>query len=288
MGALTLTLEQVSAPGGLTHDIHLSCAVENSRDRGAQILAYEFELWLLENRVGGTARYLTRLAPDFLSSMPAEMSPGARKPLPLLWHVTARDLQLVESARAGADAQLQLRGHFNVLSSWSGGEARSAAWEPAVARDGSVPVPLTIPQSQWIGLMKQIGFTHLMLVELGLPALPASMACSRDYLLQGWQQYREGNHGAAMASCGQALECLTNSLYETHGMSRRTLLEKLMQGAEPRKREQLGAIWTALGDFFGGARAEGHRQVSVKPRDAEMALMTASALVQYLARWVEN
>lgn len=282
MSNLQLTVEQVVAAP--PHDLVLRCTLENDPGRSVQILSYELEIWLVEDRRTATAVFLSRLVPDFTTGFPSELNPGQRRTLSLRWHSSPAQVQRIEHIRRGGDVTLQIFGHFNLLSSWAPGEPKTAAWERPVSRDGQFPINLPLPQSVWAGLLNRLGFRHGLLAEV---ALPGAIRRTTAHLEKGWELHRSGLSRDALMQCGQALETLGLDLFDADNLSRRVMIDRLVPQADARKKEHLFALWGSLHDFLQLGRPELDRTVPLYPRDSELALLCATALVSYLARFSE-
>lgn len=282
MPSLQLSVEQVLAAP--PHDLVLRCTLENDAGRSSQILSYELEVWLLEDRHTSTSVFLSRLSPDFSTGFPSDLSPGQRRPVQFRWHSSPAQVQRIEYIRRGGDVELQILGHFDILSTWSPQEPKTAAWERPVSRDGQSPIPLTLPQSVWMGLLNGLGFRHGLLAEM---ALPRGLQRTTRHIEKGWELHRSGLPREALAECTQALETLGLDLFDADKISRRMLIDRLVPPADARKKEHLSTLWSSLQDFLHLGRPELARTVPLYPRDSELALLCVTALVSYLSRFAE-
>ena len=157
-------------------------------------------------------------------------------------------------------------------------------WEtPFLANSGSYPMRPTVAQSDWVAILNEIGFKHMVLYEFPVLTLPPGFSRSETHLREAWGHHKAGRFGESFLACHKAFECLGFNLYGGK-VNRTELLEQLMNGQEESKRKCIEILWGSLQAFFHLGRHERETPVHLNEADSEMALLTATALLGYLAK----
>jgi len=262
---------------------------QNKASRKATIQSEEYELWMSKARNSPEVKFLDRLSLDLSSSLQSDagIGPQELRSVNLTWHYTAPQLQRIEDWRRGTEPAFQIRSRLGVLSQWVNPDATphgSAVfrWESVSDEATSVyPLTVTIRFDDWIQLLNDIGFKHIMLQELSIPILPPGFARADEHLKSAWDSHREGKDESALHFCFKAFECLGYNLYQDK-VEKKVLLSRLMDGEKQPKIEKIEALWDALREFSHLARHERGEPVDISHKDAELALVSATALLKYL------
>jgi hypothetical protein len=83
-------------------------------------------------------------------------------------------------------------------------------------------------------------------------------------------------------SCFKAFECLGYSISGAQ-LTRSDVLADLMNGQEEEKREKIKALWASLSDYCHLRRHDKGAPVSLTHLDGELAVVSATILLRYLA-----
>lgn len=288
----SLRLVKFSKAG--TSAISLEFVLSNRASRSATILAYDFDLWLLSDINRRNAVFLGKLWPDLLIDFAdcSKLDPQGEKPLTLVWHYQPRQLQQIEDWRKGSSPTFEVRGRVSAMSIWPHVQVeehkQQFGWENVYGSAGvqnSYPFRFEFPQSDWATLLNEIGFRHLTLYEFPVPSFPPAFTRAEGRLNEAWEHFRAGRCDEAFLSCRQAFETLGHELYGDGNLSRTKVLERLMPSAPIQKRQATDEQWKALQNFLNMGVHERGESSNVNHADTEMVLVSATALLGYLARY---
>lgn len=271
--------------------IALDFEIENVARRTATILSQEFELWLVTNP-SNYAKRLAVLGSDIRgrltetgAQVTSKFGENQKSPMRLLWHFTPEQLQWIEEVRNGGDPVFELRGlvtvQFVTIQNF-GDTSKHIEYEMPRGVTGGWPYQFPISESTWLALLDRIGFKHIIYTRLKWPVLPPAFQNSQRNLDDAWKHFREGQTDSVLVSCFKAFECLGFNLFADEKLQRRELIDLLMQGAQPEKRDAAHAILRNLQQFFHFGRHERGPKIDIDRNDAEMALVCATALLAYL------
>lgn len=154
------------------------------------------------------------------------------------------------------------------------------------ASDGvsnSYPATFKIDHEVWAKLLSDVGFSHIVLQELTIPAFPPEFKRAQNHLKEAWDHHRAGRERPALLSCFGAFECLGYELTGTGNTTRDDVLKLLMDGKEEEKKAKIKALWRAVGDYCHMGRHHKDAPVHLSHRDVEVGLVTATILLRYLA-----
>jgi len=272
--------------------IAFDISVGHDTRRTARICSAEFELWLVNDRSRGLGEFLARLDPDIRgyvtetgAQLVAQFREKQESRCRLLWHYTPEQLQKVEDARAGGKALFHLYARFSVQSIWPSPKEEPTEiheFEAPSGKSGGWPLLIEIAESDWIGLLAEVGFRHPVTDRVPWPALPPALSRSQGHLDDAWDYYRRNRPAEALASCHKAFECLGFDLTGKE-IGRKDVLDLLMGGAEREKQEAVLAILRNLQGFFHLGRHDKHAPVRLTQHDAQLAVVCAATLLAYLA-----
>src|SRR5229473_3276301 len=164
-----------------------SFTITNPNQRISGIWSYNFELYY------GTAeiQFLGPLIAN-LPSLPEwfhDFRQGEERQCELVWNYERKDIQKIEDARQG-DVHFEIKGNLLVASDYHGGNApkREVAWDVPYS-NGAYPIHLTIAQSDWIRLLDEMKFTHILLYEFPAPAYHPAFARSATHWTRAWEHH---------------------------------------------------------------------------------------------------
>jgi len=291
MMRMTLTLEQTDVDGDA---IVFNFRLRNDPGSRARILGFQFELWQTSDTNGNRERRVGELRLDAQATICRShdvlrtfLQPNEETPLRLVWATTPDDLQRIEDHRAGFSPVFRVRPLLFVDAVWPE-NGPPEKWRKEFGWDGpncgnGWPLVVTIPDHEWIKILDRLKFKHHTLDRLNWPALPPAFARSEEHLADAWQNHRTRNFDAALCSCYKAFDCLGFNL-TGEKIDRRKVLEILMQGAEPEKRDKVLDVLKSMTWFFHLGRHESGAPVQVTYEDSQMAVTSATVALSYLAR----
>ncbi len=197
-------------------------------------------------------------------------------------------LQKIEEMRKGAD--LFLTGLFFCVAvnmpdlvSPLTGLARASVSTPGYS---TLYCPFRVAQSDWVRILKTLGYGDTLLIEVPLRSVPAKarMRKALAHLEDAWGHFNEANDEETLVSCYKAFEFLAKQAQvrtpDDHAF------EKLLAGIDvEEKRRRLAQLMDYLCRFLALTRHEaGHEKLAVDRRDSEYALILAQASLGYLAK----
>lgn len=264
------------------------CSLQNRAQRTATIVSQEYELWLVRDANGGQSEFLSRLSFDLTSSTDSpSYQPQAGRGVKLIWHFTANQLQRIEERRQGKEPYFELRNRLVVHARWflngtPHGDPFYAEESACDAETNGYPIRFKIDHVNWAEILDQVGFKQIILHELSLPTFPPAFQRPESHLKKAWDHHRAGREDEAMLSCFKAFECLGYSISGAE-LTRADVLADLMNGQEEAKREKIKALWASLSEYCHLGRHEKGAPVHLTHADGELAVVSATVLLRYLA-----
>jgi hypothetical protein len=265
-------------------------SVQNRASRTATIISQVYELWLPRDIRGSHSEFLSELSLDLLpvARGQATYEPQEQRVLSLVWHYLPRQLQRLEDVRQGIQPNFEIRNLLGVNSQWLNPDRTPHAapvFLEETAFDGqtnSYPVRFKLDQAMWTQVLNEIGFRQIILHELPLPSFPPGFERAEQILKDAWDHHRAGREDGALQSCYKAFECLGFNLCGDK-VERAAVLSRLMDGQEESKQRTIADLWDALNRFFHLGRHERTQAVNLFHRDGELAVVSATILLSYLA-----
>ena len=282
---------RISVDLARSRGIVFECTLENRGRRLAIVLSEEYELWLTAQQPSGPSELLSRLSFDLTSlqtTHTAAMRHQEIRPLKLVWPASPYQLQRIEDFRQGTEPNFEIRNRLMVLSQHY--KPNDSLHEPQYAEESACdsetngyPVRFKIDHMAWSEILEAIGFKHIILHEFSIPALPPAFGRAEDHLTEAWRHHRAGREDSAMMSCYKAFECLGFSITGV-AIPRAAAVAHLMSGQEEIKREAIETLWDTVTKFYHLGRHDRGSPVQLTHADGELAVVSATALLRYLAR----
>ncbi len=248
------------------------------------IWSYHFELYQAIDPGAAEIRFLGPLVanlpflPDWLNDLQQE------RPCELVWNYERKDIQRIEDVRRD-DVHFEIKGNLLVASDYEGGNAvrREVAWvSPQL--NYAYPIRLKIPQSDWVTLLDEMKFTHILLHEFPAPTYHPAFARSAAHWRDAWEHHRKNEPDAALTECFKAFECLGFDLSGSTAVTRRQLIQSLLAQEAVSKQEKFLAMLEKVQDFMHLSRHAGNQPAKVNRDDSEMMLLCAASLLGYLSK----
>src|SRR5258707_1204339 len=208
---------------------------------------------------------------------------GQERQCEVVWNYERKDIQKIEDARQD-DVHFEMKGNLLVASDYKGGNVvpREVAWDcPQV--HNAYPIRLKIAQSNWVRLLDEMKFTHILLHEFPAPAYHPAFARSAAYWSDAWEHHRKNEPDAALTECFKAFECLGFDLLGST-VNRRQLVQSLLRQEPASKQEKFLEMLEKVQDFMHLARHAGTQPANVNRGDSEMMLLCAASLLGYLSK----
>ncbi len=224
----------------------------------------------------------------FLESNGGQFTRGSESYWDLALPLTPYHLQKVEEVRKGEDLYLFLRFHVTAaeMENPSNPQLRRFT-SPTVRGDTSSDyVPFKVAQSDWVRILKDLGYGEYLLIEVPLRAVPArrKMEKALGHLTAAWEHFSEGRDDETLACCYKAFEYIAKQ----KGMKGpdQNAFEKLLANVEdPEKRRSLKLLVDYVCRFLNLGRHEpGRDRIMLDRRDSEYALILSQASLAYLAK----
>jgi hypothetical protein len=114
------------------------------------------------------------------------------------------------------------------------------------------------------------------------PFIPPAFGRVDAHLAEAWSHHRAGREDAAMMFCYKAFECLGFSITGAQ-VSRADAIAHLMNNQEEVKRKKTEALWEAVTSFCHLGRHDKSAPVRLNHADGELAFVSATMLLRYLA-----
>ena len=250
----------------------------------------EYELWLAKEVSGGPAEFLSRLSGD-LTSIPMNQKAyqqQEQRGFKLIWPFSPHQLQRIEDFRQGKEPYFELRSRVvaHVRYIKTDGSPHGDYYfveESAYDSDtNSNPIHFKLDHATWDEILNAVDFKHIILHELSIPTFPPAFQRPENHLKEAWNHHRAGREDAAMMSCFKAFECLGYSISGAQ-ITRADVLADLLNGQEEAMREKIKALWASLSDYCHLGRHDKGAPVHLTHADGELAVVSATVLLRYLA-----
>jgi len=226
----------------------------------------------------------------FLESGDRQLSPNSSNGR---WHIviplTPYQLQKVEEMRNGK--ALFLNVEFLCVVGWL-----TSAPSPTITTLTGVAVnvaeysepycPFRVPQSDWVKILKDLGYGDYFLMEIPLKGVPdrRGMQKAVEHLKAAWEHFEQGNDDETLVSCYKAFEYLAKK-YKCEHPDQNAFEKILSDIPEMEKRRRLKMLMHDLCQFLTLGRHErGTEATMLDERDSEYGLVLSQATLSYLAK----
>lgn len=192
----------------------------------------------------------------------------------------------LEQLRGGSD--LPLRIHSKILAAVVSDSPTNTFFRPIQTifedRGHTGYIEHTIPQSDWVKLLRTIRWSELELVELPSGEIRGDQRLARALgrLEDAQECYRRGLWEESIVNCRKVFEAL---IKDVGGKDTMEASEEVLGSiVDPKtKAETINSLVLALTKFTQLARHEQLPQIPITPADAALSLRISSALLSFLA-----
>lgn len=198
--------------------------------------------------------------------------------------LTTEVLQAVEDKRVGKDLD------YRIVFSVAALPIRQVLGLPQLGvpqtvhlrdRHNNGDVSGTIPQSDWVQLLRQMNWGESRLMEIPITIAQTAYPLAFRYLEEAHDHFRRGHWHEAMTSCRKVAESVAGHLggYGENGVDPKKLRLAVGEGA---KGDRIDDLTTKLGQFLHLGRHDSN--VVITRYDALLALQVTTALFSYWCR----
>ena len=113
--------------------------------------------------------------------------------------------------------------------------------------------------------------------------MPPAFSRAERHLADAWKNHHTADHDGTLLSCYKAFECLGFDLYGDDAVTRRKLVEQLLEGVEPQKIAAVEDLMKSLQGFFHLGRHDRSAPVTLTHLDSQLAVACATIVMSYLA-----
>ncbi len=163
--------------------------------------------------------------------------------------------------------------------------------EPVTSVRGTAPIPVTLPQEDWLQILHDVRYREVAIVEIPLAEDPDSLlARSHEHLDTARQRLYRADDRGVLVACGEALDVLAyaRNVKLTKEFGYDMLVQQLLGPIfdSDRKAERLGRVFSGIRQMcLSGKHDEASldtRPIPVDHNDATLAFLMTSAVISYL------
>ena len=195
-------------------------------------------------------------------------------------------LNALEQRRRGGDLEIRVSSRVLVCQVLGDEEQGAFGWPVQSLFESGMTgeVEHTIPQSEWIRLLREMGWSEMQLLELPSRGLrsDARLARALKRLEDAQDCHRRGLWAESVANCRKVFEAVVKDVSGQDSMDHAL---EVIQGfvVDPIRAEKINEISLALSSFLHLARHEKFPEVVITPSDSMFALQMSTGLLAYLA-----
>ncbi len=218
-----------------------------------------------------------------LESSGGQIGPGQQHTWGLGLALTPYHLRKIEEIRNGGDLYL--------VAKFTSAAAELDKTDPAKLKgfhspDVSTAGPFKIAQSDWMKILRDLGYEDYFLIEVPLRSIRwrKHMEKALEHLSKAWEHYEEGNDRETLASCYSAFEYLAKQAkFENPDQN---AFEKLLGSVESREiKDKLKPLMRYICDFLQlGRHVPGQELAHVERKDSEFGLILSQSALAYLTK----
>lgn len=279
---LNLTINEPQGHQPPNRRVELRCEIRNQTHIDICILNAWMRVELLNdvNLAEGSLFYSMHNLVD-PATIPAGQQGLGAIVIPLSDNILAH----IEKIRTGGDVTFRIYSKL-LVSSISKKENMSLLGVPYEAQfenKGSVSVDYTIPQSEWIKILRALGWSELQAFEIPSAKLKAIPGLQRslDRFNDAQECHRRGDWDESMVNCRKAFEAMIKDATREEDLTKAAQAFAGIIGNE-QKADKFNKMVIALGNFLHLARHEQLAPVQMRQTDSLLALHLTGAMLSYL------
>jgi hypothetical protein len=225
----------------------------------------------------------------FLESDAGQLTPGQEHNWTLALGLNPHQLQKIEEIRNGGDLYLIMR-FTGIAAEFERTDASKLrgffSIDVSTLGYSSGYCPLKIAQSDWMKILKELGYGDTFLIEMPLRSIRSRKRTDKalEYLAKAWEHYEEGNDRETLASCYSAFESLAKHSKSKH--PDQNAFEALLGNLPDREiRDKAKFLMDYICRFLQlGRHVPGHEPAPLNRKDSEFALIISQAAIAYLLK----
>lgn len=280
---LPLRVTQSHGEGPPMRRLVLTCAVTNESTAPICVL----HAWIRVESLGGL-----RLAEGSLFHMahalayPPVIAQGAEGTGIITIELPAPVLDSIEHRRSGGDLPLTISSRVLVAETRTDGEEvvfrRPIQTLFEAGRSGEVLH--TIPQSEWVKLLRSMAWSEMELLEFPTREIRSDARLARAFkrLEDAQDCCRRGLWEEAVINCRKIFEAMVKDVGGEDSMERAMQVIQTLV-SDVAKAQKVNEMVLSVSAFLQLARHEQLPVVTIGPEDAALALHASAALLRYLA-----
>ncbi len=279
---LNLTINEPQGHQPPNRRVELRCEIRNQTQIDICILNAWMRVELLNdvNIAEGSLFYSMHNLVD-----PATIPAGQQGLGAIVIPLSDNILTHIEKRRTGGDVTFRIYSKL-LVSSISKKENMSllgVPYEVQFENKGSVSVDYTIPQSEWIKILRALGWSELQAFEIPAAKLKAIPGLQRsiDRFNDAQECHRRGDWDESMVNCRKAFEAMIKDATREEDLSKAVQAFSGIIGNE-QKADKFNKMVIALGNFLHLARHEQLAPVQMRQSDSLLALHLTGAMLSYL------
>lgn len=281
---LNLTITELQGLQPPNRRVELRCEVRNQTQENICILNTWIKVDLLNdvNLAEGNIFYLMNNSAD-----PAVIPAGQLRVGAIVVPLTDSVMAHMETRRSAGDLSLRIYSRLLVscISRTENLNLLGVPYEAQFENKGSVFVDYTIPQSEWIKVLRALAWSELETLEIPSARLRSTPALQRslDRFNDAQECHRRGDWDESMVNCRKAFEAVIKISTGGEDLAKAAQVFTTILGNE-QKAEKFNKMVVALGNFLHLARHEQVSHVEMKQQDSLLALHLTGAMLAYLGR----
>ena len=258
----------------LRFDIGVNYILQAGQPAYSIILSYTRSELKIVSREGSPI-YVSMLIPEQPFYI---LSPGSSTTSRFYADLDHYKLAQIEKIREGKDIQMHIELTF----------IAEVQQQPPIKQPGMIFIKERIPKSDWVEIiLPQLRFKDVVLLEIPKIEKPElSEVISK--INEAWKRYSMGEYGNVLTECRKAMEALT-TIIKNLGFQKEITDEKGKRTVPDWEKivanEELGKILEVIiQKYFGFLSPGAHYGKSINKEDAELAIMFAHGLTNFISK----
>lgn len=152
---------------------------------------------------------------------------------------------------------------------------------------GNAYCAIKLSKSEWLELLKTVGYGEYHLAEIPLPRIRKVKAldASLQHIQRAWEHFLNGSDRETLAACYDAVEKLAKESLNPNSKPDQNAFSKILSGVgSPEKIHKVSQVLSQCTSLLQLGRHEHKPAVELDHRDAELAILLTHACVAYLSK----